>query len=154
MAVALLLLVAQLSFDRYDLSIIRDPPNRPGHNWIGPLGAWIAYYSFFIFGFSAYMLPLLLVAFGLAYWLEALAYLKRRWLWAAVLLLSCMGWLHLLDLPHLQDNASFISRARTAIAAPSIGGFVGRTLHDYFFWMLGAVGAAIEIGRASCRERV
>jgi len=143
MAIALLLLVAQLSFDRYDVSVIRDPPNRPGHNWIGPLGAWIAYYSFFIFGFSAYMLPLLLVAFGLAYWLEALSYLKRRWIWAGVLLLSCMGWLHLLDLPHLQDNASFISRARTAIAAPSIGGLVGRTLHDYFFWTLGAVGAAI-----------
>src|SRR5262245_20333062 len=143
MAFALLLLVAQLSFDRYDLSVVRDPPNRPGHNWIGPLGAWMAYYSFFTFGFAGYMLPLLLVAFGLAYWLEALSYLKRRWIWAAVLLLSCMGWLHLLDLPHIQNNSLFISRARMAIAAPCIGGIVGSTLHDYFFWMLGAVGAAI-----------
>src|SRR4051812_2716450 len=92
MALALLLLVAQLSFDRYDLTFNRNPPNHPAHNWIGPLGAQIAYISFFIFGFSAYMLPLILIAFGLAYWLEALSYLRRRWIWAAVLLISCMGW--------------------------------------------------------------
>jgi S-DNA-T family DNA segregation ATPase FtsK/SpoIIIE len=146
LAVALLLLVAQLSFDRYDLAVNRDPPNHPAHNWIGPLGAHLAYAFFFVFGFSAYMLPLLLVAFGLAYWLEALSYLKRRWVWAAVLLVSCMGWLHLLDLPHLRDTSSLFSRARTAIGAPSIGGFVGMTLHDYFFWMLGAVGAGIIYG--------
>src|SRR6266404_6616392 len=146
LAVALLLLVAQFSFDRDDLAINRDPPNHPTHNWIGPLGAQIAYISFFVFGFSAYMLPLLLIFFGLAYWLEGLAYLKRRWVWAAVLLLSCMGWLHLLDLPHLRDSSSLFSRARTAISAPSIGGFIGMTLHDYIFWMLGAVGAGIIYG--------
>ena len=42
LASALLLLVAQLSFDRNDLSINRDPPNKPAHNWIGPLGAQTA----------------------------------------------------------------------------------------------------------------
>jgi S-DNA-T family DNA segregation ATPase FtsK/SpoIIIE len=146
LAAALLLLVAQVSFDRYDLAMNANPPNRPAHNWIGPLGAQIAHISFLLFGFSAYMLPLLLVAFGLAYWLEALSYLRRRWLWAAVLLVSCMGWLHLMDLPHLRDSSSFVSRARTAISAPSIGGFVGMTLHDYFFWMLGSVGAGIAYG--------
>ena len=35
LAVALLLLVAQLSFDRYDLSFFNDPHNKPVHNWIG-----------------------------------------------------------------------------------------------------------------------
>jgi len=146
LAVALLLVVAQLSFDRNDLAINADPPNRPAHNWIGPLGARMAYVSFLLFGFSAYMLPLLLVAFGLAYWLEALSYLRRRWVWSAVLLVSCMGWLHLLDLPHLRDNSAFISRARTAISAPSLGGFIGWTLYNYFFWMLGTMGAAIAYG--------
>jgi len=98
LAAAMLLLVAQLSFDRYDLSLVKVPPNKPTHNWIGPLGAQIAHASFFIFGFAAYMIPLLLIAFGLAYWLETLSYLKRRWVWAGLLLLSCMGWLHLLAL--------------------------------------------------------
>ena len=46
LAVALLLLVAQLSFDRYDLSFFRDPHNKPIHNWIGPLGAYLAWGTF------------------------------------------------------------------------------------------------------------
>src|SRR6188768_100461 len=70
LAAALLLLVAQLSFDRNDLAINRDPPNKPAHNWIGPLGARSAYATFFVFGFSAYMLPVLLTLFGLAYFLN------------------------------------------------------------------------------------
>src|SRR5258705_8380039 len=57
-----------------------------------------------------------------------------------------MGWLHLLDLPHLRDSSSLFSRARIAISAPSIGGFIGMTLHDYIFWMLGSVGAGIAYG--------
>src|SRR6478752_2996493 len=75
LAAALLLLVAQVSFDRCDLSSNLNPPNRPAHNWIGPLGAQVAHASFLVFGFAAYMLPWLMIAFGLAYWLEALSYL-------------------------------------------------------------------------------
>jgi DNA segregation ATPase FtsK/SpoIIIE, S-DNA-T family len=145
-ALAALLLVSMLSFDRYDLSINRDPPNSPAHNWVGPLGAQMAHAAFFIFGFGGYMLPLLLVFFGMACWLETLSYLKRRWVWGVVLLLSCMGILHLMDLPHLKDNASVFTKARNAISAPSIGGFIGMTLYDYLFWMLGVVGAAIVYG--------
>jgi hypothetical protein len=52
LAAALLLLVAQLSFDRYDLPTTLIPPNHPAHNWIGLLGARVAYASFFIFGFA------------------------------------------------------------------------------------------------------
>jgi len=52
MVLAVLLLVAVLSFDRYDLSINLNPPNKPAHNWIGPLGARMAYVSFFLFGIS------------------------------------------------------------------------------------------------------
>jgi S-DNA-T family DNA segregation ATPase FtsK/SpoIIIE len=143
LAAALLLLVAQLSFDRYDLAVNRNPPNRPAHNWIGPLGAQIAYASFFVLGFASYVLPVLLAFFGLAYWIELFAYLKRRWPWGIVLLLSCMGLLHLLDLPHLHDSTSFFTGIRHAISAPSLGGFLGMASYDYLFWMLGPVGAAI-----------
>jgi len=142
-ALAALLLVAMMSFDPYDLAINRDPPNHPAHNWIGPLGAQMAHAAFFIFGFGGYMLPLLLAFFGLACWLETLSYMKRRWLWGVVLLFSCIGLLHLADLPHLKDNASVFTKARNAISAPSIGGFIGMTLYDYLFWMLGSLGAAI-----------
>src|SRR5712671_4431680 len=118
LAVALLLLVAQFSFDRGDLASNRVPPNRPTHNWIGPLGAHMAQATFMVFGFSAYMVPILLVLFGLAYLFDAMSYLKRRWAWGVVLIVSCMGWLHLMDLQHLSDDSSFFTTARTAISAP------------------------------------
>src|SRR5882724_2949302 len=79
LAAAALLLVAQLSFDRGDLEVNRNPPNHPAHNWIGPLGAQMGHATFRVFGFSAYMLPLALAFFGLAFWFEPLSYLRRRW---------------------------------------------------------------------------
>src|SRR5689334_21079070 len=148
LALALLLLVAQMSFDRNDISSNRvaTAAAHTTHNWVGPLGAWLAYGTFFVFGFAGYMLPLFLALFGLAYLFDVLAYLKRRWIWAVVLLVSCMGWLHLMDLPHVNDKLSLISKARYAISAPSIGGLVGLTLYRSFFWMLGSVGAGITYG--------
>lgn len=140
LAVALLLLVAQLSFDRYDLEINRNPPNKPAHNWIGPLGAQMAYASFFVFGAAAYVLPGLLACFGLAHWFQALSYLRRRWPWGVVLMCACMGLLH------LADSGVLMAQARRAMSAPSVGGFIGLTMYEYLFWMLGTVGAAIVYG--------
>jgi len=143
LAAALLLVVAQVSFDRFDLSINRDPPNHPAHNWIGPLGARLAYVTFFMCGFAGFMLPVVFVFLALSCWFKPLAYLKRRWPWAVILVVSCMGWLHLMGLPHEKDPTSFITRARIGISALSPGGFVGWVLYDYLFWMLGITGAAI-----------
>jgi DNA segregation ATPase FtsK/SpoIIIE, S-DNA-T family len=139
LAVAALLLVAQLSFDRYDLALVRNPPNHPAHNWIGPLGAWLAYGTFFVFGATAYALPLLFSLFGLAHLLDFLHYLKRRWIWAVVLMLAGMGMLDLLDSP----SPSFVHRLSTTINAPRAGGLVGKKLYELFFIYLGPTGAGI-----------
>jgi S-DNA-T family DNA segregation ATPase FtsK/SpoIIIE len=139
LAAALLLLVAQVSFDRYDLAFIRTPPNKPIHNWIGPFGAHVAYASFFLFGLGAFVLPFLLAAFGLGYLFNFLGYLRERRLWsgvwAVVLMLSLTGLLHMMDMPlrHLREN----------VCAQSAGGWLGYFTYDYGFWMLGAVGATI-----------
>ena len=146
LALALLLLVAQLSFDPHDLATILTPPNKPTHNWIGPLGAHMAHAIFFVGGFSGYMLPIMLALFGLAYLFESFFYLKRRWVWALVLLLSCMGWLHLIDLPHSAEPVSLFGKARNSIGAPSVGGFIGLTLYEDFFKLFGTTGAGIVYG--------
>lgn len=140
LAVALLLVVAQLSFDRYDLGFIRNPPNQPISNWGGTIGAHVAYGLFFAFGFAAYAIPVLLGLFGLAFLFDLLSYLKRRWFWALLLLVALMGLLHLMDQWWL------LGRLRTHMAAESVGGMVGRVMYDYFFWMLGSVGATIVYG--------
>ena len=66
LALALLLFVAQLSFDRNDISFLTTHPNKPLYNWIGLLGAWLAYGSFVTLGGAAYLLPPLAGLFGAA----------------------------------------------------------------------------------------
>jgi S-DNA-T family DNA segregation ATPase FtsK/SpoIIIE len=79
---ALLLLVAQLSFDRNDIAFLTTQLNKPPHNWIGLLGAWLAYGFFFMLGAVAYVLPGLLAVFGVAYLLNFLSYLHERLRWS------------------------------------------------------------------------
>ena len=95
MSFALLLLVALLSYHPRDVSANAAPANSSVHNWIGPFGAWMAYKWFLWVGAAAYELPALLVFVGLGCFFDFFAYLRRRWVWTAVLLLCCMG---LLDL--------------------------------------------------------
>ena len=144
LAGALLLLVAQISFDRYDLSFLRNPPNDPTHNWIGTLGAHLAYGFFFLFGAGAYAVPLLLGLFGFAGIVGTPAHLRQRWawhsLWAGVLLLALTGVLNLLD------DAALLKPLRQTMAAPSAGGWLGWILYEYGFWTLGTAGAAIVYG--------
>jgi DNA segregation ATPase FtsK/SpoIIIE, S-DNA-T family len=147
LAAALLLLVAQFSFDSYDLSFFKDPHNKPVHNWIGTVGAYLAWGSFLPFGVVGYLLPLLFAAFGVAYLLNFLGYLRERlrWsvLWSVVLLLSLTGLLYLLD------NAGWLGPVRVSIGAQSAGGWLGslsygQTQHyEYGFCLLGKVGAVI-----------
>jgi DNA segregation ATPase FtsK/SpoIIIE, S-DNA-T family len=147
LAAALLLLVAQLSFDRYDLSFFRDPHNKPVHDWIGTIGAYIAWFSFIPLGLVGYLLPWLLAMFGVAYLLNFLGYLRERlrWslLWASVLLLSLTGLLYIMD------SAGVLGKIRESIGSQSAGGWLGyatygqTTHYEYGFCLLGNVGATI-----------
>src|SRR5947207_12480451 len=84
MPLALLLLVAQLTFHPHDVADNRVPPNETIHNWIGAFGAWLANGFFGLFGAGAFALPILMALFGTGYLFEFFAYLKRRWPWAVV----------------------------------------------------------------------
>jgi S-DNA-T family DNA segregation ATPase FtsK/SpoIIIE len=141
MAAAMLLLVAQWSFDGNDLAFSRNPPNDPAHNWIGPVGAWMAYGTFFAFGVAAYILPFLLAAYAAACLFNLLGYLRERlwWslLWTTVMLVSLTGFLHMLTL------SGMLGKLHERISAPSSGGFLGYLTYEYGFWMLGRVGAVI-----------
>jgi S-DNA-T family DNA segregation ATPase FtsK/SpoIIIE len=132
---ALLLLVAQISFDRYDLAANRIPSNETPHNWIGSAGAHMANLLFRLFGAGAFVLPVLLLLFGLGHLFEFLGYLKRRWAWAAVLFLTCLGFFHLY-------SASF-ETLRVNLNAPSAGGLLGQIMDQMVFDYFGKPGATI-----------
>ena len=62
MSFALLLLVALLSYHPLDVSANGLPTNPSVRNWIGPFGAWMAYYWLLWIGAAAYELPALACA--------------------------------------------------------------------------------------------
>ncbi len=141
LAAALLLLVAQFSFDHRDIPALCNPPNKPAHNWIGPLGAHLAHWFFMLFGIAAYVLPVLFAAFSVAYLFNFLGYLRQhsRWsvMWAVILVMSLTGLLHRMD------GSVFAKGVILRIGAPFFGGYLGYVPYEWFLWMLGTVGAII-----------
>src|SRR6185437_15471454 len=144
---ALLLLMAQLSFDPHDITYLSNPPIRPAHNWIGPLGAYIAWWVFLLLGVVGYFLPLLVAIFGAAYMFGFLHYLRDRlrWsmLWSFGLLVSFSGLLF------LADRGGILGKLHESIGANSAGGALGyltygeSTRYQWGFSLLGPIGATI-----------
>ncbi len=140
-AAALLVIVALLSYDAHDMAANRVPPNNPPHNLGGPLGAWTASWLFWVFGIGAFMIPVLLLLYGLGYIFRFLSYLQRRWLWGGVLLLCCMCLASLFE-----DNFRWLARLQRLLNAPSVGGCIGYFLNAHVLHYVGKVGAAIVLG--------
>jgi DNA segregation ATPase FtsK/SpoIIIE, S-DNA-T family len=144
---ALLLVMAQLSFLPQDITYLHNPPVRPAHNWIGPLGAYIAWWIFLLLGVVAYVLPLLVAIFGAAYLFGFMHYLRERlrWslLWSFGLLVSLTGLLF------LADHGGVLGKLRETIGANSAGGVLGYLTYgdseryQWGFALLGPIGATI-----------
>lgn len=133
-ALCLLISVALFSYDRNDLAFNNSSPNNPIHNWIGPIGAYTASGLFFVLGAAAFLVPVLLLGFGLAGFFELLFYLQRRWHWAAFLLLASMGMLDLYS-----DSLKLALNEDSGRA----GGLIGLAMNQYIFGHFGQVGATI-----------
>jgi S-DNA-T family DNA segregation ATPase FtsK/SpoIIIE len=153
-AVAVLVMVSQWSFDRGDVRYLREPPNLPTHNWIGPAGAYVAWGFYFLLGGAAYILPMLLMFFGVGFLWDFMSYLRQRW-WswvaAAMVLVCCTGLLNLYTngeivkamATHRNVSAGFLERIAYNIGADSAGGLVGLWLNQYLFGHFGRMGATI-----------
>jgi S-DNA-T family DNA segregation ATPase FtsK/SpoIIIE len=147
LAAALLLLVAQLSFDRNDISFLTTQANPSAHNWIKLPGAYLAWASFLFLGIIGYLLPFVLAIFGVAYLLDFLGYLRERlrWslLWSAILLVSLTGLLHMMD------RTGLLGKLHERIGSQSAGGWLGFATYgqtqnrNYGFSLLGPLGATI-----------
>jgi S-DNA-T family DNA segregation ATPase FtsK/SpoIIIE len=151
-ALGLVLLLAQISFDRLDVAANRFPPNLTPHNWIGQAGASLAYFLFLAFGAGAFVLPFLAMLFGVGYLFEFFSYLKRRWAWATVLFVCCIGLLDLytnekvLEKMALQPAlpaAGWIEHLAFNLNTSSAGGHAGHLLNETFFDRFGIPGATI-----------
>src|SRR5665213_1986082 len=147
LVVALLVLVSQLSFDRFDISFYKEPHNKPVHNWIGPFGAYLGWFSFLPFGLAAYLLPWIFAVFGVAFLLNFPGHLRERWRWSAWwtgrLRVSVTGLLHIFG------GAGWFGKIHENIGAPNAGGWLGYLTfgqtekYNFGFSLLGGLGATI-----------
>ena len=137
-SLGLLLLVALISYEPADLPQHAAPPNPIPENWIGRFGAYMGYGLFFVFGAAAFLIPVLLLGFGLAHFVPILMYLMHSWRArsaATGLIISCMGMLDLFD--------ASLGKLTQTIGSHSAGGLIGQILNDkmivFFFNRTGAI---------------
>ncbi len=134
---AVLLLVALLSYHPRDVSANGIPTNPVVRNWIGIFGAWTAYYWLLCVGAAAYVAPVLMLLVGLGCFFESFAHLRRRWPWALLLFFCCVGMLDLYK--------PYLGGLERSLYVPA-GGIVGVHLHGNLFTYFGPVGATIIYG--------
>ena len=99
-AFSVLYLLSLLSYDPVDPPLNSGDTANGYQNMIGPVGAYLSYISFLGIGFAAYMMPLLLLMFGLAFLHPFFAYLRNSWkepVAALIYTLALMGLLQELD---------------------------------------------------------
>jgi len=106
-------------------------PNSPVDNFIGPMGAVLAGYSFFVFGAAAYLLPTCLIWFGVSKLLSAMKISKLMWAGAALLAITAAAL--------LQIQPWFFPGWRESYMSLGPGGGTG--------YLLGKVVLASVIGR-------
>jgi S-DNA-T family DNA segregation ATPase FtsK/SpoIIIE len=131
----LLLLVALLSYHPQDVSANALPTNASTRNWVGPFGAWLAYYWFFWIGAAAYQVPAVMVLLGLGFLIDSFAYLRRRWAWAILAILCCVG---LLDI-----YKPYLKVLEKNMGTHAAGGALGINLSDFFFGNFGKPGGTL-----------
>ncbi len=139
---AVVLLLALVSFNQNDLPSRSLPVNDPPHNLLGRIGAFIADQLLFAFGAASFLLPVLAGAFGAASFIPELGYLRRGWrapLASVGLFIAAMGTLDLSS--HVLP--SLATRGNTLGA----GGLVGAELNARIaVFFLNRVGAGIVYG--------
>jgi len=138
LAACLLLLLSLVSYDWRDISLLRNPPNHPLANFVGPAGAWISFVLFLCLGVSAYLLPLWFLGFGIVLIFHGVEHAKAKLTWAALLMLSlaCL----------LQLNPDLTAPLTAALNLGAPGGIPAQTLTSFLVDdLLGPVGTTIAL---------
>ncbi len=87
-----LLTLSFLSYTPDDISILKSPPNHPASNFIGPAGAYSVFALFMTIGVAGYLMPVMMVIFGILYILKREEGAWIRWfcLLFIIIALSCV----------------------------------------------------------------
>ena len=129
-----LVLLSLISYRPEDISLVQSPPNSPALNFIGPVGAWIAFVILMGLGVVGYVVSAILGITGLLliFKREGRVWPKVLWMLAILIAFLC--------LVELKDSAWAEWTRRFDIGGP--GGALGALIaQDFFIRFLGAMGA-------------
>jgi len=113
------------------------PPNNPAQNFIGPTGAVIAGFLYFLIGAASYLVATILLGFGGAkLFLSGFGIIKRVG-WAAVFVVSGTA------VAHLQPW--FLHGWKREFNIDGPGGFLGQTTGHFLSTALGQIGSIIVL---------
>ena len=114
-------------------------PNSPAQNFIGPLGAIVAGFCYFMIGGASYLLAVVLLGFGAAKLFYAQLRMSKRAAWIALFIASGACLLHLQS-QFLRDWNSLFN-----IQGPGgwVGFYFGRHVFERF---MGQIGSLILLG--------
>ena len=104
------------------------------------MGARLGFWLFWGFGLTAYMVPALLMMFGLGYLVGFLSYLQQRWIWGAVLLFCCMGLLSMFE-----KDLGYQTWVYQRLEITSSGGLAGQFFYRHALRYIGKVGGSIVL---------
>ncbi len=130
-------LLALLTYDFHDISLLHVPTNSPPANLMGLVGAWLTFWGYALFGFAVWLLPPTMVVVGLLMAFGHPVRLRRRLMWGALFLAMVCGLMQLADEP-------FLEQMRVLNISPNSGGVVGQWVMTCFLerW-LNPVGGAV-----------
>lgn len=138
---ALLLLLSLLSYSSDEVFFHSSNPN-PCTNWVGPVGLYLAFGSFFAFGFAAYLLPILLgVMGGFSLWGERF----RFWVSTLLMLGVVISGAALVDLPNYFLENDFLGTWQKRQDVVSAGGYIGSELNSVLLVRFFGRGGSILI---------
>lgn len=134
---SLLLLLSLVSYDPFDVGNSAGSSGRAVSNFIGPVGAWLAFLSFQGFGVGSYFLMVVLAVIGVVLLLRQELPWRGKVGAGLLLLFSACCLLHIAGLQPL------IKRLNLPASA---GGYVGFFVGDFFQRTIGKPGALILFG--------
>jgi S-DNA-T family DNA segregation ATPase FtsK/SpoIIIE len=138
LAVFALLLLSLVSYDWRDISLLTAPPNDPPGNFIGPVGAWLSFVTFMIFGVASYLLPVWFLGFGVVLFSRGVEHARGKLVWATLMMFSLCC---LIDL-----RPALVSGMASALNLSAPGGMPAQlTVHLLSVHLLGDVGALITV---------
>lgn len=135
-ALCVLGLLSLMSYRPDDIPLLKLPPNRPAMNFIGPVGAWLAFVLLMVFGLVGYLVPVAAGVTGLflVFKREGRVWTKAVWMAGIVLALACL----------LELDPDAWEHVRAKLNITGSGGEIGHVLAQAFLIrFLGVLGTAI-----------